>query len=67
MFLFCNLNCKEKYEYDAHIGNVKEARNHGLKLEKVYRMIKFNQKHLLIQTLSLGNIRKMFLKNIFSI
>lgn len=28
VFLFCNLNCKEKYEYDAHIGNVKEARNH---------------------------------------
>ena len=66
MFLFCNLNCKEKYEYDAHIGNVKEARNHGLKLEKVYRMIKFNQKHLFIQILNLGKIRIMILKNIFS-
>ena len=39
--LICNLNDKEKYV--VLIRNFKQILNHGLKLEKVHRGIKFNQ------------------------
>ena len=39
--LVCNLFNKKKYV--AHINTLKEALNHGLKLEKIHRVIKFNQ------------------------
>ena len=38
---------QDKTEYVIHIINLKQALNHGLILEKVYRMIKYNQNCLL--------------------
>ena len=40
--LVCNLLNKNKYV--VHIKSLKQALNHGLKLKKVHRIIKFNQK-----------------------
>ena len=37
-------NLKDKTEYVIHIRNLKQALNHGLELQKVHRIIKFNQK-----------------------
>ena len=37
-------NLKDKTEYVIHITNLKQALNHGLELQKVHRIIKFNQK-----------------------
>ena len=39
--LVCNLFNKKKYV--AHISSLKQALNHGLKLKKIHRVIKFNQ------------------------
>ena len=39
--LVCNLFNKEKYV--THINSLKQALNHGLKLKKIHRVIKFNQ------------------------
>ena len=39
--LVCNLFNKEKYV--VHINTLKQALNHGLKLEKIHRIIEFNQ------------------------
>ena len=39
--LVCNLFNKKKYV--AHINSLKQALNHGLKLKKIHRVIKFNQ------------------------
>ena len=36
-------NLHDKKEYVTHITNLKQALNHGLVLEKVHRIIKFNQ------------------------
>ena len=38
----CSIEDKEKYV--IHIRALKQALNHGLKLKKVHRIIKFNQK-----------------------
>ena len=38
----CNLLNKKKYV--VHIKSLKQALNHGLKLERVHRIIEFNQK-----------------------
>ena len=40
--LVCNLSNKRKYI--AHINLLKQALNHGLKVKKIHRVIKFNQK-----------------------
>ena len=40
--LVCNIEDKEKYV--IHKRALKQALNHGLKLEKVHRAIQFNQK-----------------------
>ena len=40
--LVCSIEDKEKYA--VHIRALKQARNHGLKLKKVHRVIQFNQK-----------------------
>ena len=37
-------NLHDKTEYVIHMRNLKQALNHGLILEKLHRMIKFNQK-----------------------
>ena len=36
-------NLHDKTEYLIHIKNLKQALNHGLVLEKVHKVIKFNQ------------------------
>ena len=36
-------NLHDKTEYVIHIRHLKQALNHGLILEKVHRVIKFNQ------------------------
>ena len=36
---------EDKEKYTAHITALKQALNHGLKLEKVHRVIQFVQKH----------------------
>ena len=43
--LVCNLFNKKKYV--VHINALKQALNHGLKLKKIHRVIKFNQKEWL--------------------
>ena len=43
--LVCNLFNKKKYV--AHINALKQVLNHGLKLKKIHRVIKFNQKEWL--------------------
>ena len=40
--LICSIEDKEKYVF--HIRALKQALNHGLKIEKVHRVIKFNQR-----------------------
>ena len=40
--LVCDFHNKKKYV--VHIKSLKQALNHGLKLQKVHRIIKFNQK-----------------------
>ena len=40
--LVCNLQNKKKYV--VHIKLLKQALNHGLKLENIHRIIEFNQK-----------------------
>ena len=37
-------NLHDKSEYVIHIGNLKQALNHGLVLKKFHRVINFNQK-----------------------
>ena len=43
--LVCNLFNKKKYV--VHINALKQVLNHGLKLKKIHRVIKFNQKECL--------------------
>ena len=43
--LVCNLFNEKKYV--AHINSLKQALNHGMKLKKINRVIKFNQKEWL--------------------
>ena len=43
--LFCNLNDKENYP--VHMLALKQALNHGLKLAKVHRIVKFRQENCL--------------------
>ena len=38
-----DINLHDKTEYTIHIRNLKQALNHGLVLETVHRVIKFNQ------------------------
>ena len=43
--LVCNLSNKKKYV--THINSLKQALNHGLMLNKIHRVIEFNQKEWL--------------------
>ena len=65
--LVCNL-CKKK-KYVVHINALKQALNHGLKLKKIHRVIKFNQKECLKPYINMNTelrkAAKMILKKIF--
>ena len=68
--LVCNLFNKKKYV--AHINSLKQALNHGLKLKKVHRVIKFNQdawlKPYIDMNTELGKVAKNdFEKDLFKL
>ena len=63
-------NLHDKEEYVIHIRNLKQALHHGLVLENVHRVIKFNQKACLkpyitmnteLKESSKSNLKKIFL------
>ena len=60
----------DKKEYVIHIRNLKQALNHGLVVEKVHRVIKFNQKSSLKSYIDINTelqqMQKMNLKKSFS-
>ena len=56
--LVCNLHDKKKYV--VHIKSLKQALNHGLKLKKIHRIIKFNQEARLKQYIDMNTeLRKV--------
>ena len=68
--LVCNLHNKKKYV--VHIKSLKQALNHGLKLKRVHRIIKFNQKAWLKPYIDMNTeLRKLakddFEKDIFKL
>ena len=62
-------NLHDKSEYVIHIRKLKQALNHGLILQKVHKLIKFNQnawlKPYIDMNTDLRKKPKMILKNIF--
>ena len=68
--LVCNLHNKKKYV--VHIKSLKQALNYGLKLKRVHRIIKFNQKAWLKPYIDMNTeLRKLakddFEKDIFKL
>ena len=68
--LICSIEDKEKYV--IHIRALKQALNHGLKLNKVNRVIKFNQKawvkpYIDMNTKLRTNAKNEFEKNFFKL
>ena len=61
--LVCNLRKKKKYV--VHIRSLKQALNHGLKLKKVHRIIKFNQKEWLQPYIDMNTELRKIAKNDF--
>ena len=63
-------NSHDKTEYFIHIRNLEQALKHGLMLNKVYRVIKFNQKVWLksniYMNIDLRKAAKTILKKAFS-
>ena len=64
--LICSIEDKEKYV--IHIRALKQALNHGLKLKKVHRVIKFNKKawlkpYIKLNTKLRTNAKNEFVKN----
>ena len=47
-------NLHDKTGYVIHIGNLKQALNHGLVLKKVHRVIKFKQNAWLKQDIDMN-------------
>ena len=62
-------NLHDKFECVIHIRNLKQASNHGVVLQKVHRVIKFNQnvwlKPYIDKNTDLRKKQKMVLKKIF--
>ena len=60
-------NLHNKTEYVIHIRNLKQALNYGLALEKVHRVIKFNQNAYLkpYDDMSTEKSKKWFLGNLW--
>ena len=61
--LVCNLFNKKKYV--AHINTLKQALNHGLKLEKIHRVIEFNQEACLKPYIDMNTELRKEAKNDF--
>ena len=61
--LVCNLFNKKKYV--AHINTLKQALNHGLKLEKIHTVIKFNQEAWLKSYIDMNTESRKAAKNDF--
>ena len=61
--LVCNLFNKKKYV--VHINTLKQALNHGLKLKKIHRVIKFNQKEWLKPYIDMNTELRKVAKNDF--
>ena len=62
--LICSIEDKAKYV--IHLRTLKQALNHGLKLKKVHRVIKFNRKALIDMNNKLRtNAKNEFEKNFF--
>ena len=61
--LVCNLFNKKKYV--VHINALKQALNHGLKLKKIHRVIKLNQKEWLKPYIDMNNELRKAAENDF--
>ena len=61
--LVSNLYSKKKYV--AHINTLKQALNHGLKLKKIHRVIKFNQEAWLKPYIDMNTELRKLAKNDF--
>ena len=61
--LVCNLFNKKKYV--AHINSLKQALNHGLRLKKIHRVIKFNQEAWLKPYIDMNTELRKAAKNEF--
>ena len=61
--LVCNLFNKKKYV--VHINALKQLLNHGLKLKKIHRVIKFNQKEWLKSYIDMNAELRKVAKNNF--
>ena len=61
--LVCNLFHKKKYV--VHINALKQVLNHGLKLKKIHRVIKFNQKEWLKSYIDMNTELRKAAKNDF--
>ena len=61
--LVCNLRNKKKYV--VHIRSLKQALNHGLKLEKIHRIIEFNQEAWLKPYIDMNTELRKIVKNDF--
>ena len=61
--LVCNLSNKKKYV--THINSLKQALNHGLKLNKIHRVIQFNQKEWLKPYIDMNTELRKAAKNGF--
>ena len=61
--LVCNLYDKKKYV--VHINSLKQALNHGLKFQKIHRIIEFNQKAWLKPYIDMNTKLRKLAKNDF--
>ena len=61
--LVCNLY--DKKDYDDHIRLIKQALNHGLKIKKIHKVLKFNQRAWLKEYIDLNTEKRMNAENDF--
>ena len=61
--LVCNLY--DKKDYDYHIRLIKQALNHGLKIKKIHKVLKFNQRAWLKDYIDLNTEKRMNAENDF--
>ena len=61
--LVCNLY--DEKDYDDHIRLIKQALNHGLKIKKIHKVLKFNQRAWLKEYIDLNTEKRMNAENDF--